>query len=57
MGAIDGRIVDLTGWELLRPKDFALLRHFGGDGLGLGSSRSNAAAALQEEQGLRHQFL
>src|SRR5262245_51867862 len=39
MGATSGRIADLTRWELLRPKDFALPRHFCGNGLGLGNSR------------------
>jgi hypothetical protein len=39
MGATSGRIADLTRWELLRPKDVALPRHFCGNGLGLGNSR------------------
>jgi hypothetical protein len=39
IGAASGRIADLTRRELLRPKNFALLRYFGGNGLGLGNSR------------------
>jgi hypothetical protein len=39
MGAASAGIADLTRRELLRPKDFALLRHFGGNRLGSGNSR------------------
>jgi hypothetical protein len=42
-GATSGRIADLTRWELLRPKDFALPRYFCGKGLGLGNSRQQRA--------------
>jgi len=34
IGATSGRITDLTRWELLRPKDFALPRYFRADGFG-----------------------
>ena len=46
IGATSGRITDLTRWELLRPKDFALPRYFCGNGL-LGNSR-------QQRGGSRH---
>jgi hypothetical protein len=41
MGTASGRIADLTRRELLCPKNFALLRYFGGNGLGLGNSRQH----------------
>jgi hypothetical protein len=39
MGATSAGIADLTRRELLRPKDFALLRYFGRNRLGFGNSR------------------
>jgi len=39
MGATSAGIADLTRWELLRPKDFALLRYFGRNRLGLANRR------------------
>jgi hypothetical protein len=49
IGATSGGIADLTRRELLRPKDFALVRHLGGNGLGLGNSRQQGGGSRYQE--------
>jgi hypothetical protein len=49
MGTAGSRIADLTRWELLRSKDFALLRHFRRNGLGLGNTRQQRGGSRQQK--------
>jgi hypothetical protein len=51
IGTTGGRIADLTQWELFRPKDLALPRHFRGNGLGLGNSRQQYGSHQEKSNG------
>jgi hypothetical protein len=49
IGAASGGIADLSRRELLRSKDFALLRYLRGNGLGLGNNRQQDGGSRQKK--------
>jgi hypothetical protein len=49
ISATSGGIADLSRRELLRSKDFALLRYLRGNGLGLGNNRQQRGGSRQEK--------